>query len=109
MYTKKVFFQKLLQVSSKEEGQTAILHTFLLTTFLLAKISHFSQQFRNQRKILSCFETKIQILRRKNISIFFKKHHNRCTLTDMPDPKLGRFSVRTKFPLQNLDLCPCVY
>jgi hypothetical protein len=42
---------------------------------LLANLSHFSQQFRNQHKILRCFDTHIQILQRKllcHISTFFK-------------------------------------
>jgi hypothetical protein len=43
-------------------GQTPILHTFLPVTFLLADFLHFSQQFPNRRKILSCFDTHIQIL-----------------------------------------------
>jgi hypothetical protein len=42
--------------------QTPILHTSLPVTFLLANFLHFSQQIPNQRKILSCFDTHIQIL-----------------------------------------------
>jgi hypothetical protein len=40
--------------------------TLLLpVTILLANFLHFSQQIPNQRKILSCFDTHIQILWRK--------------------------------------------
>jgi hypothetical protein len=34
----------------------------LPVTFLLANFLHFSQQFRNQRKILSFLDTHIQVL-----------------------------------------------
>ncbi len=83
-----------------------IFHTFLAVTFLLANFSHFSQQFRNQRKILRCFDTHSQILpdsqktaqnfekrvsqkclritfytyKPMNPFHFLKKHQNRCTL-----------------------------
>ena len=42
----------LLQVSSIEEENLWFFTLFLAVTFLLANFSHFSQQFRNQRKIL---------------------------------------------------------
>ncbi len=45
------------------------MHTFLAITYLLANFSHFSQQFRNQRKILRCFDTHIQILQRKSFYV----------------------------------------
>ncbi len=57
VHPEKVLCQTLLQVSSIEE-ETPIFHTFLAITFLLANFSHFSQQFRNQCKILRCFEIK---------------------------------------------------
>ncbi len=40
--------------------------TFILpVTFLLANFLHFSQQNSNHRKILSCFDTRIQICEEK--------------------------------------------
>jgi hypothetical protein len=36
---------------------------------LLANFSHFSQQFRNQHKILRCFDTHIHILQRKGFYV----------------------------------------
>ncbi len=65
MYTEKVISKKLLQVSGIEEGTLQFRTLFLLITFLLANFSHFSQQFSNQREILSCFDTKIQIFEDK--------------------------------------------
>jgi hypothetical protein len=60
--TLKVICQELLQVSSIEEDKLQLAHYVCLTiTFLLAYFSHFSQQFQNQRKILRCFDTHIQI------------------------------------------------
>jgi hypothetical protein len=41
----------------------------LAITFLLANLSHFSQQFRNQRKILRILDTYIQILQRKSFYV----------------------------------------
>jgi hypothetical protein len=35
--------------------------SFFPYMFLLADLSHFSQQFRNQRKIVHCFDSHIQI------------------------------------------------
>ncbi len=55
--------------------QTSIFYAVLANNFSLANVSHFSQQIRNQRKILHCFDTYIQILWRKflgHISTFLK-------------------------------------
>ncbi len=60
--TEKVICQKLLQISSIKEVNPQFFTLFLPVTFLLANFLHFSQQFRNQRKILHCFDTHIQIL-----------------------------------------------
>jgi hypothetical protein len=56
MHPEKVICQKRLQVHGIEEDKLQIFQT------LLATFSHFSQQFGNQRKILCCFDTHIQIL-----------------------------------------------
>ena len=53
----KVICQKLVQVSSIEDYKLQFCTLLLPVTFLLANFLHFSQQFRNQRKILSCFDT----------------------------------------------------
>ncbi len=66
VYLEKVFCQKLLQVSSREEYKLLFCTLLLPVTFLLANILHLSQQFRNQRKILSFLDTHIQVLRRKS-------------------------------------------
>ena len=63
VYQEKAICQKLLQVSSRVEYKLQFCTLILPVTFLLA---NFSQQFRNQRKILSCLDTHIQILRRKS-------------------------------------------
>ncbi len=62
VYIEKVMRQKLVQISSIEEDKLQFCALLLPETFLLANFLHFSQQFRNQRKILSCFDTHIQIL-----------------------------------------------
>ncbi len=62
MYLEKVICQKLVQVSSTEEDKLQFFTLILLVTFLLANFLHFSQQIPNQRNILSCFDTHIQIL-----------------------------------------------
>jgi hypothetical protein len=62
VYLEKVICQKLVQVSSIEEYKLQFLHTSFVCNFLLANFLHFSQQITNQRKILSCFDTQIQIL-----------------------------------------------
>jgi hypothetical protein len=65
MLVKKVF-QLVKPFLANRRGQTTILYTFFLPIiFLLSNCLHFSQLFRNQRKILRCFNTHIQILRRK--------------------------------------------
>jgi hypothetical protein len=65
VYLEKVISQKLLQVSSREEYKLQFCTLLLSVTFLLANILHFSQQFRNQRKILNVLDTHIQVLWRK--------------------------------------------
>ncbi len=66
----KVIWQTLLQVISIEEEENLWFFTLILAVaFLLANFSHFSQQFRNQRKILRCFDTHIQILQRKSFYV----------------------------------------
>ena len=55
VYLEKVICQKLLQVSSRKEYKLQFCTFPLPVTFLLANFLHFSQQFRNQRKILSFF------------------------------------------------------
>jgi hypothetical protein len=62
VYLEKVICQKLVQVSSTEEDKLQFFTLILLVTFLLANFLHFSQQIPNQRNILSCFDTHIQIL-----------------------------------------------
>ena len=69
IHPEKVICQTLLQVSSIEEENLWFFTLFLAVTFLLANFSHFSQQFRNQRKILRCFDTHIQILQRKSFYV----------------------------------------
>jgi len=69
VHSEKVLCQTLLQNSSIEEKILLFFILFLAITFLLANFSHFSQQFRNQRKILRCFDTQIQILQRKSFSV----------------------------------------
>ena len=66
IHPEKVICQTLLQVSSIEEENLWFFTLFLAVTFLLANFSHLSKQFRNQRKILRCFDTHIQILQIKN-------------------------------------------
>jgi hypothetical protein len=55
MHLEKVICQKLIQVRGMEEDKLQCCTLPLPVTFLLAKFLNFSQQFRNQRKILSCF------------------------------------------------------
>ncbi len=62
VYLEKVICQKPVQVSSIEEAKLQFCTLLLPVTFLLANFLHFSQQIPNQRKILSCFGTHIQIL-----------------------------------------------
>ncbi len=64
-----VLCQMLLQVSSIEEEKLWFFTIFLAVTFWLANFSYFSQQFRNQHKILRCFDTHIQILQRKSLYV----------------------------------------
>ncbi len=69
VYLEKVICQKLLQVSSRdtrEEYKLKFCTLLLPVNFLLANFLHFSQQFRNQRKILSFLDTHIQVLWRKS-------------------------------------------
>ncbi len=61
IHPEKVICQTLLQVNNIEEENPQFFTIFLAITFLLANFSHFSQQFRNHRKILRCFDTHIQI------------------------------------------------
>jgi hypothetical protein len=61
-YLEKVICQKLLQVSSREEYKLQFCTLLLPVTFLLANFLHFSQQFQNQRKILSFLDTHLQVL-----------------------------------------------
>ena len=69
VYLEKVICQKLLQISSREEFKLQFCTLLLPVTFLLANFLHFSQQFRNQRKILSFLDTHIQILWRKSFLV----------------------------------------
>ncbi len=62
MHPEKLICQKLLQICSIEEGNPQFCILFSPITFLLVNFQHFSQQFRNQRNILHCFDTNIQIL-----------------------------------------------
>jgi hypothetical protein len=66
VYLEKVIHQKLAQVSSIEEDKLQFYTLLLPVTFLLANLLHFSQQIPNERKILSCIDTHIQILWRKS-------------------------------------------
>jgi hypothetical protein len=62
MHPEKVICQKPLQVHGTEEDKLQFFILFLPITSLLATFFlHFSQQFQNQRKILRCFDTHIQI------------------------------------------------
>jgi hypothetical protein len=58
----KVICQKLLHVGRIEEDKLQFCTLLLPKTILLANFLHFSQQFRNQHEILSCFDTPAQIL-----------------------------------------------
>ncbi len=70
VHTEKVICQTLLQVDSLiEEDKHKFCTLFLPITFLLTYFSHFSQQFQNQRKILRCFDTHTQLLRRKRFYV----------------------------------------
>jgi len=69
VYLEKVFCQKLLQVSSREEYKLQFCTLLLPLTFLLANFFHFTQQFRNQRKILSFLDTHLQVLWRKSFYV----------------------------------------
>jgi hypothetical protein len=53
VYLEKVICQRLLQVSSREEYKLQFCTLLLPVTCLLGIFLHFSQQFQNQRKILS--------------------------------------------------------
>ena len=66
VYLEKVICQKLVQFRSIEEDKLKFCTLLLPVTFLLANFLHFTQQIPNQRKILSCFDTHIQILWRKS-------------------------------------------
>ncbi len=68
VHTEKVLCQILLQVNSGEEEKLQFFTLFLAITFLLANLSHVSQQFWNQQ-ILRCFDTHIQILQRKSFYV----------------------------------------
>ncbi len=61
VYLEKVICKKLFQVSSIEEGKLQFCTLLLPVTFLFENFLHFYQQFRNQLKILSCFDTHTQI------------------------------------------------
>ncbi len=69
VHPENVLCQKLLQVSSIKEEKLRFFTLFLAITFLLANFSHFSQQVRNQHKILRCFDIHIQILQRKSFDV----------------------------------------
>jgi hypothetical protein len=69
VYLEKVICQKLVQVSSIEEYNLQFCTLSFPVSFLLANFLQFSQQFQNQRKILSCFDTHIQILWRKSVLV----------------------------------------
>ncbi len=69
VYQEKVICQKLLQVSCIEEDKLQCCTLLLAVTFLLANFLHFSQQIPNQRKILSYFDTHLQILWRKSFKV----------------------------------------
>jgi hypothetical protein len=61
VHPEKVICKELPQISSIEEENPQICTLFLPVTFLLASFLHFSQQFRNQRKILHYSDTHLQI------------------------------------------------
>ena len=61
MHPQKVICQKLLQISSIEEGKDKFSTLVLPITFFLANFLPFSQRFRNQREILRYFDTQTQI------------------------------------------------
>ncbi len=67
IHPEKVICQTLLQFSCIEEENLWFFTLVLAVTFLWANFSRFSQQFRNQRKILRCFDTYLQILQRKSL------------------------------------------
>jgi hypothetical protein len=64
VYLEKVICQKLLQVSSREEYKLQFYTLLLPVTFLLANFLHFSELFRNQRKILSILDTHEEMKRK---------------------------------------------
>jgi hypothetical protein len=63
VYLEKVICQKLLQVRSREEYKLQFCTLLLPVTFLLA---NFSQQFRNQHKILSFWIPKFKFCEEKS-------------------------------------------
>ncbi len=69
IHPEKVICQTLLQFSSIEEENLWFFTLVLAVTFLYANFSHFSHQFWNQRKILRCFDTHIQILQKKSFYV----------------------------------------
>ncbi len=107
VYLEKVICEKLLQVSSIEEDKLQFCTLLLPVTFLLAHFLHFSQQFRNQRKILSCFDTHIQILWRKsfyvklalfwNLKALFARNGSKCWKTCLQ--KCLRIAFYTFIPM----------
>ncbi len=66
---RKSYLLKALTSYQCRRGQTPILHTSFAHNFFVSKFLAFSQQFRNQSKIFSCFTTHIKILRRKSFQV----------------------------------------
>ncbi len=67
-FTQKKWFAKIFASSNiKENILYSNFANFFSWNFFVSKFFAFSQHFRNQRKILCCFDTRIQILCRKSV------------------------------------------
>ncbi len=69
MSTQKKFSPNTFASYQYRRGETKIFHTFFGCNFFVSIFLHFSQQFRNQHKILRCFDTHIQILQRQSFYV----------------------------------------
>jgi hypothetical protein len=69
MYLEKDICKNVLQVSSIEEDKLHFCTLLLTVTFLLANFCIFLTSFEISVKILSCFDTHIQILRKKSFKV----------------------------------------
>ncbi len=74
MHPDKVICQKILQVNSIEDAKLYFAHYFYLQyNIFVSKFFTFFSTVRNQRQILSCLDTHIQIWRRKRFFCLLKR------------------------------------